>query len=331
MYSRYWTVLSRKQSIEGALMTANSRRDFLKIGSAALVCGSAFFRGNILAAEDRGMIPSLNVPLGLELYSVRELLPKDYDGTLKKVAELGYREVEAAGYFKHTPSQVKEAMRQAGLRCVSSHHNYASLHADLDAIVAFNKQVGVRTIICSSPARPPRDTRKDASGRPAPFALEDWRWGAEEFNKLGEKINAAGLKFGYHNHTTEFKKVEGVVPYEELMRLTDPSKVTMEMDCGWVIVGGGDPIDLLKRYPTRISMLHVKDFKSKKSSDPENNPPPATELGQGVIDYAPIFKAAAKTGHVKHCFVEQEEFDMPPMESLKIDADYMRTLKRSKK
>jgi sugar phosphate isomerase/epimerase len=158
------------------------------------------------------------------------------------------------------------------------------------------------------------------------FTLDDWRWNADEFNALGEKVHTAGMKFGYHNHVTEFHTTDGIVPYVELLRLTDPSKVTMELDCGWVIVGGGNPVEYLRRYPARITMLHVKDFKRADTPPSNTNRPTGTELGQGTIDYRPIFQEAAKTGNVKHCFVEQESFDVPPMQSLKMDADYMHKL-----
>jgi sugar phosphate isomerase/epimerase len=108
------------------------------------------------------------------------------------------------------------------------------------------------------------------------------------------------------------------------MKLTDPAKVTMELDCGWAVVAGQNPADLLTRYPTRFSMLHVKDFKLTPASTPSNHPP-STEMGHGTIDYHPIFEAAKKT-NLKHAFVEQEEFDLPQMEALKIDADYMRAV-----
>ncbi len=264
---------------------------------------------------------TLHLPLALQLYSVRELLPIDYAGTLKQIGDLGYREVESAGYFNHTAAEVKQAMDNAGLKLVSAHYPSDQLHNQFDQIIAFHKELGVDYIICSSPRL------KDPSrrGKPDAFALDDWRSNAEEFNALGEKVHAAGMKFGYHNHITEFHKIDGVVPYVELMRLTDPSKVTMEMDCGWVIVGGGNPIELLRTYSTRITMLHVKDF--KRSDTPSNtNRPEVAELGQGTIDYAPILREAAKAGNIKHCFVEQEAFNVPPMESLKIDADYMRKL-----
>lgn len=299
-----------------------SRRDFFKAGSASLVCGSALLNSSRLFAE------TLNLALGLQLYSVREMLPKDYEGTLKKIGALGYREVESAGYFNHSAADVKQAMAAAKLNLVSAHYSLNDLRQQLDTILAFNKELGVGHIICASPGfkNPSRLKNMSSSERDHAYTLEDWRWSADQFNAIGEKVNAAGMRFGYHNHIMEFHEVDGVVPYAELMRLTDPAKVTMEMDCGWVVVGGGNPVECLRKYPTRITMLHVKDFKTIPAPGPGAKPPLATELGRGTIDYRPIFREAVKAGHMKHCFVEQEEYDVPTMESLKIDADYMRRL-----
>lgn len=291
-----------------------SRRVFLKTSSAALL-GTTFTKNHSLLAATL----TLHVPLGLQLYSVRQLLPKDYDGTLKDIGALGYREVESAGYFNQTAADVKQAMAAANLHLVSSHHSSDDLHKRLDEIIASNKEIGVSYIICASPSFKDPSTPKNPDRNHA-FTLDDWRWNADQFNQFADKVIAAGMRFGYHNHTPEFHEVDGVVPYNELLRLTDPTKVTFEMDCGWVVVGGGNPIDYLKNYPTRITMLHVKDFK------PDTNPPVPAELGTGHIDYAPILAQAAKSGNIKHCFVEQEGFNMPPMESLKVDADYMRKL-----
>lgn len=301
-------------------LSTYSRRSFLKTVSAALAGSSTFLPGESLLAAS-----TLGLPLGLQLYSVRTLLPNDYEGTLRQIAALGYREVEAAGFYNHPASQVKQALQNTGLRCVSAHYSYDDLHRQLDQIIAFSQELGSRYIICPGPGKDLSQHRNSKSGGPR-ITLDDWRWNADQFNRIGEKVNAAGMKFGYHNHTMEFQEQDGVVPYIELMRLTDPSKVTMEMDCGWVVVGGGNPVELLRRYPTRISMLHVKNF--KKTGKPQSvfNPPPSAELGQGLIDYRPIFRQAAKTGNIRHAFVEQEEFDMPPMQALKIDADYMRKL-----
>ncbi|WP_353065897.1 sugar phosphate isomerase/epimerase [Tunturibacter psychrotolerans] len=273
------------------------------------------------------MASPFGLPIGLQLYSVREMMAKDYEGTLKQIGALGYQEVEAAGYFDHSSEQVKSAMSAAGLKCVSAHYPYTSLRKDFDKIVAFNKEIGVQYIICAFPGIKDPSRLKDMSYQTqiTSFTLDDYRWNADQFNKFGEKLKAAGMKFGYHNHTMEFAKQDGVVPFDEMVRLTDPELVTFEMDCGWVIVGGANPVDYLHRYPSRISMLHVKDFKHAEKPASALEPPPAAELGRGTLDYRPVFEAAKKA-NIKHYFVEQEEFDLPPMESLKIDADYMKKL-----
>jgi sugar phosphate isomerase/epimerase len=287
-----------------------SRRDFVKAGATSLVCASALVESNSMFAAIR------KLPLGLQLYSVRDLLPKDFAGTLKQIGELGFKEVESAGYYNHSAAEVKQALNDAGLKLVSAHFAYGPLSKEFDQIVDFHHQLGVGHIICSSPGHAP-----DHSSTEKGMTLDDWRWNAGEFNKFGEKMAAAGIKFGYHNHIPEFHVTDGVLPYAELMRLTDPAKVTFEMDCGWVIVGGGNPVEMLKKYPKRISMLHVKDFNLADKN--ANGEPKVEELGLGTVDFRPILEAASKTGNIEHIFVEQEAFNVPPMQSLKIDADFM--------
>jgi sugar phosphate isomerase/epimerase len=302
-------------------MSIVSRRTFLQTAPATLVCGAAFLSGRRLLASPFGL------PIGLQLYSVREMMAKDYYGTLKQLSAIGYQEVEAAGYFDHTPEQVKQAMKAANLRCVSAHYPYVQLSKSLDDIIAFNKAVGVGYIICSFPGikDPSRIKEKGYAAMIRSFTMKDYRWNAEQFNMIGKKVKDAGMKFGYHNHTMEFGVQDGVVPFDELIRLTDPSLVTIELDCGWVMVGGANPVDYLRRYPTRISMLHVKDFKHTDKPASVLEPPPAAELGRGTVDYRPVFEAAKKAD-IKHYFIEQEAYDIPPLEALRIDADYMKQL-----
>lgn len=290
-----------------------SRRNFVKTGASSLVCASALMGNTSLHASIR------KFPLGLQLYSVREFLPKDYAGTLKEIGELGYEEVESAGYYDHSVAEVQQALSAAGLKLVSAHFGYDALSKDCDRILDFHHRLGVGHIVCASPGYAPTHS-KSAKG----LTLDDWRWNADQFNKFGEKVSAAGMKFGYHNHIAEFHVTDGVLPYAELMRLTDPAKVSFEMDCGWVIVGGGKPVEMLEKYPTRIVMLHVKDFNlADKNAEGE---PKVEEMGLGSVDYRPILEAAAKTGHIEHIFVEQEAFTVPWRQSLKIDADYMHKL-----
>ena len=292
-----------------------NRREFLRTGSAGVVCAAG------LAGSRAAWAEGLGVPLGIQLYSVRDLLPKDYDGTLKQVAALGYKEVEAAGWYGHSAAEVKAAMQTAGLRCVSAHYSMDALRPKVEETIAFHKEMGAEYIVCSSPAH---KVAPAAGARGGEFTLEDWQWNAGEFNRIGQAVKSAGMRFGYHNHFREFMKTDGAVPYDELLRLTDPALVTFEMDCGWVKVGGSDPIAYLQGpHKDRISMLHVKDFKPMpEGSGPEAKRTPA-ELGQGTMDMRAVLRAA-DPARIKHVFVEQEGFDMPPYESLKVDAEYMR-------
>jgi sugar phosphate isomerase/epimerase len=295
-----------------------SRRSFLKTASA-LAAGAVLWN-----RVPRLMANPLGLPLGLQLYSVRNVLPKDYEGTLRQLGAIGYREVEAAGFFGHSPTEVKQAMDHAGLHCVSAHYPLRDLLPKVDETIQFGKDLGLGYIVCASPMLKDPSRVKDPNSPAAreSMTLEDWRWNADQFNRIGEKVNAAGMRFAYHNHTPEFRSENGVMFYDELLKLTDPAKVTMELDCGWAAVAGQKPADLLSRHANRFSMLHVKDFKMGHGVVPLPVPP-STEMGHGVIDYHPIFEAA-KTAKIEHVFVEQEEFDMPLMEALKIDVDYMR-------
>ncbi len=305
-------------------MISTSRREFLKIAGAASVAAVAFGDALTLNAYPLGL------PLGLQLYSLRELLPKDFDGTLKGIAAAGYTEVEAAGYYAMSAADFKQAMTTAGLNCVSGHYPLDLLGQNLENVLNYAKEAGLQYVVCSSPSlKDPSKVKvspKDPGYHEAwvqAFTLDDWKWNAEQFNQVGARVKGYGMKFGYHNHVAEFRKLGKTVGYDVLLQQTDPELVTFEMDCGWVAVAGYSPVEYLTKYPTRISMLHVKDFDLKKGTEH----PKSTELGRGTIDYVPIFEAAKKGGHLTHYFVEQEEFDMPPLEAIKVDAEYMKNLK----
>lgn len=299
-------------------MSRVSRRTFLKSVSLPGI-GLA-----ICSRVPKLMAYPLGLPLGIQLYSVRDFLPKDYDRTLRRLSAIGYREVEAAGFFGRTANDVKASMGHAGLRCVSAHYSLKDLLPKVDETIDYGKKLGLDYIVCASPWFKDPSSTNDAGSRAARerMTLDDWKWNANQFNRIGERVQAAGMRFGYHNHTPEFRSENGVVFYDELLRQTDPAKVTMELDCGWCTVAGKNPAEYLSKYPSRFSMLHVKNFRVSPGSSP-GNVPPSAELGRGTIDYRPIFQAAKKAP-ITHAFVEQEEFDMPAMEALKIDAEYMR-------
>jgi sugar phosphate isomerase/epimerase len=268
----------------------------------------------------------LGLPLGIQLYSVRQQMMEDFEATLAAVSAAGYTEVEAAALPKKSAQEIRAMLDKAGLRCVSAHHPFTDLHTRFEELVAYDKELGAKFIICASPGyRVPSSA--GTPGGSKPFTLDDWRYNAEQFNIMGEKTAAVGIRFGYHNHVREFAITDGKIPYIELLQLTDPKKVTFELDCGWAVVAGMHPVEILRDHPDRISMLHVKDFKLPATPLSDPHDAKVTELGQGTIDYQPIFAQAAKTQHIQHAFVEQEAFDMPWKESLKVDADYLRGLK----
>ena len=281
-----------------------SRRTFLK--AAGAVSAASVLKSRFSSAQVK------KVPVGLQLYSVREQMPKDFDGTLHQLAAVGIKDVEAAGYFKKTAAEFRHSMDAAGLRCVSTHHPLMELRPKLDEWIEYGHTLGLEYIICSAAGG-----HRDAS-RKGEMTLDDWHYAADEFNKIGEKVKAAGLTFGYHNHFVEFHTEGGVVFFDELLKRTDPKYVKFEMDCGWVVVGGHNPLDYLSKTPERFPLLHVKDFVKQPDGKFQN-----VVMGKGFIDYKPIMQAA--TG-LKHYFIEQEEFQGEPFSDLREDVEYMRKI-----
>lgn len=279
-----------------------TRRQFARLSAAAFA-----------AAATRAQARPLHLPIGLQLYSVRNLLPNNFDGTLAQVRAAGYTVVEAAGYFNRTAQQFRQSMDQAGLRCVSAHYTLSLFQTQLDELLDYAHALGLEYMVCSSSGGVHRDP--NVKGAPT---LDDWRYIAGEFNRIGEKVKSAGITFGVHNHTPEFATIDGTLVYDELLRLTDPKFVVFEMDSGWVVASGHDPVTYLRKFPQRFRLMHVKDM--MKGANGQMH---ATELGRGSIDYAPILRAATA---LRYYFIEQEEFDIDPIQALRIDAEYMRKL-----
>ncbi len=286
-------------------MARSSRRTFLK--STGAITAAALTGAHRLTAAP------LSLPIGLQLYSVRDLLPKDFNGTLAKLSGAGYKVVEAAGFFNKTAPEFRGAMDKAGLRCVSAHYTLMLLRTELERWIDYSHTLGLEYMICSSSGGVHRDPA--AKGE---LTLDDWRYVADEFNRIGEKVKAAGMTFGMHNHTPEFATENGVLVYNELLRLTDPKLVVFEMDCGWVTAAGYNPIDFLSKAAERFPLMHVKDMAKKPNGDFHS-----VVLGHGVVNYAPILRAAKG---LKYYFIEQEEFEGDPMTELRENAAYMRKL-----
>jgi sugar phosphate isomerase/epimerase len=301
-------------------MRSISRRGFLAGGAAAI--------GGISAIARRAAADPIGLPIGLQLYTVRGRAAKDFEGTLKEVAAIGYQEVELYSFFDRKAAEVRRALEGAGLECVSAHYGVPALREGLAAHIDDARELGLQFMICPFPGV--ADPARFRAGGPSftdSLTLDDWKWNADLFNKAGEQAKKAGLRFGYHNHHIEFREFGGVTAFDELLRRTDPDLVTIELDCGWVKVAGLEPADFIAKHASRVGLLHVKDVKAGPAPSNRFGPAiPFAEVGRGSIDWRKVFEAARKAG-VRRYYVEQDTTERPPLEAIKISRDYLHDLK----
>ena len=317
---------------------ATTRRTFIETSAKAVGAGMATSVMGVTSAEAN----PLNLPIGLQLYTVGAEMARDPAGTLKAVAAVGYKQVELSPLSKVPAKDLKKMVDDAGLKNPSGHYMLPDLMSKLPEIIELAHLFGQEYMIVTVPwvADPSRFTPDPRGGEFALFlaiinglTLDDWKWNAEQFNKVGEQVKKAGLQLGYHNHNFEWKKFAGVTAYDEFLRLTDAGLVKLELDCGWATVAGQDPVAYLTKYPERYRLLHVKDFKKEFTprttlAGQDVGVPVATELGRGSIDYARVF-AAAKKGEIRGIFVEQEPpfTEMTALEAIKVNFEYVKNLK----
>lgn len=257
-----------------------NRRDFLKTSASAAFGG--FLMNNLQAREAMAGTKSLG-KIGVQLYTVRDLMKQDFSGTLEKVAKIGYKEVEFAGYFDNQPKDVRKLLDGLGLTAPAVHVGIDLLRDKLDAALETAKIIGHKYIVCPWLA-------------PADRTLEKYQEHAALFNKVGEACQKAGLQFAYHNHDFEFEVHDGKIPYDLLLAETDPKLVEMELDLFWIRKGGQDPLAYFEKHPGRFSLCHVKDMTEDEKM---------VEVGTGKIDFAQIFSHSKHAG-LKHYFVEHD-------------------------
>jgi sugar phosphate isomerase/epimerase len=281
-----------------------NRRNFLLGAAAMSVAGPAFAQRA--------------VPLGLQLYTVRQDLAKDFDGTVKKVRDIGIRHVQANLTMSgKTSGQQKKLYDSLGISWKSVHAGGNDLRDTPQAVIDEAKAAGITNITCSFPLYP-----ADRATFMAGPTVDDWKKNADTFNKLGALCQKAGLSFGYHNHNVEFRKVGDVVPYDLMLKETDPALVQMEMDIGWVVAGGADPVAYLTKYPNRYYSLHIKDLKNQGIPNTSMKMISAI-IGKGIVDWKTVLAAAHKT-KVERAFLEIEEpYDPSPLEMVKQSFDYL--------
>ncbi len=254
--------------------------------------------------------------IGLQLWSVKEDMGKDAATTIAEIGKMGYTFVEAAGYndgkfYGMEPAEFKALVDKNGLVFLSSHTGHPVPDADnldetmkwWDACIDAHKAAGVKYIV-----QPSMDQKGYGS-------LEDLKRYCDYFNAVGEKCNAEGIRFGYHNHDKEFGEVDGITRYDYMLQNTDPKKVMFQLDLYWIMVGGKDALDYFNKYRGRFEMWHIKDKKEVGAS--------------GVMDFKSTFAARKKAG-MKHIIVEVEDYSYTPLISVQksleflLNADYVK-------
>jgi sugar phosphate isomerase/epimerase len=272
-----------------------SRREFIQTTSALAL-------GSVLAGS-YGPGTEKVKDVGVQLYTFRDEMGKDAVGTLRKIAALGIKQIESARsskghYYGLTAKEMKKVCEDLGMKLRSGH-----VHIDDKWQQTMEEAAGSgqEYLICSSMPR---------SGQ----TIDNYQKTADIFNKAGEECKKLGIKFGYHNHAYEFESANGQVLYEVLLNNTDKELVHMELDLGWVVAGGKDPIDYFKRYEGRFPLWHLKDMDLQKKH--------STEFGKGGLDVIAMLKHRKQSG-LKYFFVEQEEYASTPFESMKYNMEYL--------
>ncbi|HHU26393.1 MAG TPA: sugar phosphate isomerase/epimerase [Bacteroidales bacterium] len=278
----------------------------ITLSMVTLLCGLLLFT----ACNPKEDAKPKGKDIYVQLYSVRDDIKADYTATIAQVAEMGYTGVEAAGYndgqfYGLSPADFKQSIESVGMEVLSSHTsrplaekpaetNWDETWAWWDAAIQAHKDAGMKYIV--------------VPWMPTPTTLADLQVYCDYYNQLGERCNAAGMRFGYHNHSFEFNEIEGTLMYDYLIENTDPAKVFFQMDVYWVIEGGQDPVAYFNKYPGRFELLHIKD---------------ETEIGRsGKVDFENIFNNVDASG-AKYMIVEVERYTGTPLEGVKESYDFL--------
>lgn len=274
-----------------------SRRKFLQ--TTGTVAYGAMFLPNLDFADDYRKNP------GLQLYSVRKEMLEAPIPTLQKIAAFGIKQIESAGsskghYYGLTPQEIRNICKDLGMTVRSGHVQLdKNWSKTLDEAAASGQEY---LIISSLPSE----------GQ----TIDNYKAVAEQFNDAGVEAKKRGIRFGYHNHDFEFEKEKGRVLYDVLLEETEASFVCMELDLGWVIATGNDPLAYFKKYPGRFPLWHLKDMDLKKKE--------SVEFGKGGLNIKSMFANAKQSG-LRYFFIEQEEYSVNAFDSIQYDLNYLKS------
>jgi sugar phosphate isomerase/epimerase len=283
-----------------------TRREFLTTTAAALAAART-----PLAARhgQREIVSRLGGPIGLQLWSLRAYLPKDLAGTLTKIRQMGFREVEGAGLWGKTAGELKSALDGAGLRCQSAHMGYDRLNKDLAGAFDEARAIGATWVVCPWIAE--KITRDDTLRA------------ADLFNRAGKYAAGRGMRFGYHLHGYEFVPSPEGTLFDTLAKMTDPKLVEFQLDVFHTFHGGGDPVRVMAEHGSRVTSLHLKDLKKGApvtAGAAVGTPDIDVPVGTGQLDMPAILRAARKAG-VLFYYVEDESAE--PLTNIPLSVKFL--------
>jgi len=246
-----------------------------------------------------------NIPIGLQLYSVREDCARDLPGVLEAVAKMGYAGVEFAGYYDRTAEELRRLLDANGLQCCGTHTQYPTILPDrIEETITFNATLGNRYLIVpwlNEDLRPSRDA---------------WKRLADIFNRAAETAKPHGMVVGYHNHHFEFQPLEGELPWDIFFGNTRP-EVVMQLDTGNALHGGADPVPFLQRYPGRALTVHLKEYSATNDK---------ALIGEGDVKWDEVFALCEGYGGTEWYIVEQESYAHPPLECVDLCLQRLRSM-----
>ena len=269
-----------------------SRRTILKSGLLLFVGGcasQATQKGEKIMGASK-----CKIPVGLQLWTVRTECAKDFPGTIAKVAKMGYKGVEFAGFYERSAKDVRKMLDDNGLLCFGSHTAIDLLSNEkLAATMEFNRTIGNKFVIV------PWLDRKQLKTK------EDWLAKAKTFNELADKTRSEGVHIGYHSHQGDFLPIDGETPWDILFGNTS-KEVCMQLDTGNCMQGGGDPVAILKKYPGRSLTIHLKEYSATNKK---------ALIGEGDVKWKEVFEVCETTGGTQYYIIEEESGAYPPLES----------------
>jgi len=283
-------------------MTDFTRREFLRTSMSGVLAGSAF--GAVACSTEGRKISEI----GLQVYTIRDAIKTDWQGALRRVAEIGYNTIESGALYGGSVESHLAFLNEIGLKNISGGGDMTLLQNDLQGIIDASLKVGRKYLVCFWPW----------SDRFTAETPDVWLRIAEQLNSFGKTCMEHDLVFAYHNHDLEFDPQADKQPFDVLLENTDPDFVGMELDVYWMKKGGKEPADYIKKYPGRFPLWHVKDMAADESRS-------FACVGDGIIDFVALFKLAETAG-LQHIFVEQDK-PIDPMACIQSSYEYLKALR----